>query len=357
MIYKKAFFIPNGYLQSYKKAIKVSDVCQLVPKYNLTYTDRGVTFTHNGDGSITINGTPTGTYYSLSTITLDVKSIKHNHKYLIYDINNEPIISEIILASYTGGYVFKGIGDISTFPEHNYNRFVFEIRVNLNQTANNIVIKPQLFDLTEMYGAGNEPKTVAEFRQKFPNDLYPYRPYCFVDSYKKTVKVSDIMQIVGKPISGAGTTKELYGITYNFLADGTGVTLTGTATYTSVVTYFTFWKPVSGHKYLWLYGRENGGESTAYFEIKWTDKNGAGHWFSGEEQIYPLSPTATEGYATRIDFHLIVPAGQTCNGFTWHPQCFDLTEMYGQGNEPKTVEEFKTKFPNDYYAYKPYSFI
>ena len=26
MIYKKAFFIPNGYLQSYKKAIKVSDV-------------------------------------------------------------------------------------------------------------------------------------------------------------------------------------------------------------------------------------------------------------------------------------------------------------------------------------------
>lgn len=184
-------YVPNGYLQSYKKAIKVSDICQLVPKYNVTYTDRGVTFTHNGDGSITINGTPTGTYYSLSTITLDVKSIKHNHKYLIYDIDNEPIISELIIASYTGGYVFKGIGDIYTYPEHDYNRLVFEIRVNLNQTANNIVIKPQLFDLTEMYGAGNEPTTVAEFRQKFSDDLYPYRPYCFVNSYKKYLKIKE----------------------------------------------------------------------------------------------------------------------------------------------------------------------
>lgn len=172
----------------------------------------------------------------------------------------------------------------------------------------------------------------------------PYRPYCFIDSRKKAIKVSDIMQIVGKPINGAGTTKELYGITYNFLADGTGVTLTGTATYTSIVQYFTFWRPVSGHKYLWLYGLENRGESKAYFEIKWTDKNGTGHWFSDAEQIYTLSPTATEGYATRIDFHLIVPVGQTCNGFTWHPQCFDLTEMYGAGNEPTTVEEFKSRW-------------
>lgn len=184
-------YVPYGYLQSYKKAIKVSDICQLVPKYNLTYTDRGVTFTHNGDGSITINGTPTGAFYSLSTITLDVKSTKNNHKYLIYDIDYQPIISSVILANYTGGYVYRGIGNIYTFPEHDYYKFVFEIRVNLNQTANNIVIKPQLFDLTEMYGAGNEPKTIAEFRQKFPNELYPYRPYCFVNSYKKYLKIKE----------------------------------------------------------------------------------------------------------------------------------------------------------------------
>ena len=32
----------------------------------------------------------------------------------------------------------------------------------------------QLFDLTQMFGAGNEPATVAEFRAMFPDDYYPY---------------------------------------------------------------------------------------------------------------------------------------------------------------------------------------
>ena len=176
-------YVPHE-LTSYKSIMKVSDVCQLVdPKHIHTIVDRGVTFTSNGDGSITVNGTPTGEYYSVGTIALDTKSIKPNHKYVVYDINRDPIISELIIANYQGGYIFKGIGNIFTFPEHSYTRFVYEIRVNLNQTANNIVVRPQLFDLTEMYRAGNEPKTVAEFKSKFPNDYYPYSPSCFVTSF------------------------------------------------------------------------------------------------------------------------------------------------------------------------------
>lgn len=176
-------YVPHE-LTSYKSIMKVSDVCQLVaPKYIHTIVDRGVTFTNNGDGSITVNGTPTGEYYSVGTIALNIESIKHNHKYVVYDVKKDPIISELIIANYQGGYIYKGIGNIFTFPEHPYTRFVFEIRVNLNQTANNIVVRPQLFDLTEMFGAGNEPKTVAEFKAKFPNDYYPYSPSCFVTSY------------------------------------------------------------------------------------------------------------------------------------------------------------------------------
>ena len=30
---------------------------------------------------------------------------------------------------------------------------------------------------------------------------------------------------------------------------------------------------------------------------------------------------------------------------------FDLTQMFGAGNEPATVEEFKAMFPLDYYEY------
>lgn len=32
----------------------------------------------------------------------------------------------------------------------------------------------QLFDLTQMFGSGNEPTTVAEFREMYPNDYYDY---------------------------------------------------------------------------------------------------------------------------------------------------------------------------------------
>lgn len=33
------------------------------------------------------------------------------------------------------------------------------------------------------------------------------------------------------------------------------------------------------------------------------------------------------------------------------PQIFDLTKMFGSGNEPSTVEEFEAMFPEDYYSY------
>ena len=65
---------------------------------------------------------------------------------------------------------------------------VYQARFNITTltgaTPNNIVYKPQLFDLTEMYGAGNEPKTVAEFKAKFTNEMYDYSPRCWVKSYK-----------------------------------------------------------------------------------------------------------------------------------------------------------------------------
>ncbi|MGN0793617.1 MAG: collagen-like protein [Aristaeellaceae bacterium] len=37
-----------------------------------------------------------------------------------------------------------------------------------------LIFTPQMFDLTVMFGAGNEPSTVAEFRAMFPEAYYPY---------------------------------------------------------------------------------------------------------------------------------------------------------------------------------------
>ena len=57
MAYKRELIINNGSLTSYKKLLKVSDVCQLLDKskYPATQTINGVTFTNNGDGTITVN--------------------------------------------------------------------------------------------------------------------------------------------------------------------------------------------------------------------------------------------------------------------------------------------------------------
>lgn len=52
--------------------------------------------------------------------------------------------------------------------------YIVPLMVKSGVTVNNLVVYPQIFDLTLMFGAGNEPKTVAEFKTLFSDDYYPY---------------------------------------------------------------------------------------------------------------------------------------------------------------------------------------
>ena len=171
-------YVPHE-LTSYKSIMKVSDVCQLGDKrkYNQTETKSGVTFTNNGDGTITVNGTST----QLVDFNLQFIDFIKNHTYLLIGCPSGGSTSTYILDTGADMGNDKGNGTISK-PRLIGNRY-FSIYVYPNTTCNNLVFKPQLFDLTEMFGAGNEPKTVAEFKAKFPNDYYPYSPSCFVTSF------------------------------------------------------------------------------------------------------------------------------------------------------------------------------
>lgn len=176
-------YVPYGYLPMYKGRYKVSNVCQLLDKskYPATQTINGVTFTNNGDGTITANGTATDRavlllfYKTLPIIRgkgLIIGDPTPGYafiNYTFYDNKGKWITDN---ASYGGnGVIFTGKDDVA------YTELY--IAIEAGSTANNLVFKPQLFDLTEMYGAGNEPTTVEEFREKFPNELYPYSPYCW----------------------------------------------------------------------------------------------------------------------------------------------------------------------------------
>lgn len=178
--------------------MKVSDVCQLLDKskYPATITNNGVTFTNNGDGTITANGNiVSGASYSPYIIRIpQFKEVKNNHKYSLFSgINNINVayVECIFWLGNSDRYFFQDCVETNragtfgfTIPQGEYLLYQkIELRVHPGYTANNLVFKPQLFDLTEMFGAGNEPKTVAEFKAKFPNDYYPYSPSCFVTSF------------------------------------------------------------------------------------------------------------------------------------------------------------------------------
>ena len=192
-------YTPYNYLQSNKRMIKVSDVCQLYAK-NIwqEYTDLyGVSIKNNNDGSITLNGTATETFFYTNILDYEIKP---NHKYLYFDYYPQTPSWD----TYVGGCEGKVNHESAVlFAIYNLNNdgTIDPSSPNLPSntllntfcmcykgfTLNNVTIKPQLFDLTEMFGAGHEPATVAEFRQRFPNELYPYSPQCWLTSYKSAV--------------------------------------------------------------------------------------------------------------------------------------------------------------------------
>ena len=60
----------------------------------------------------------------------------------------------------------------------------------------------------------------------------------------------------------------------------------------------------------------------------------------------------TATYTGTMNVYIRVASGYTCNNVVFYPKLFDLTLMFGAGNEP-TLEEFLMMFPSNYYSYDP----
>lgn len=171
-------YVPYDYLPSYKSKLKVANVCQLLDKskFPVTKTINGITFTNNGDGTITANGTATANviYDSGQSISVDQTRIYYS--------------SDMLSINYSGwvsgnndiGHICKVIAPSQPTKFSTTSYYYFDKDTILS----NKILHLQIIDLTEIYGAGHEPTTVAEFRAKFPNELYPYAPKCWLTSYK-----------------------------------------------------------------------------------------------------------------------------------------------------------------------------
>jgi hypothetical protein len=144
---------------------------QLTSNGAVSETKNGITFTNNGDGSWTVNGTA-----SALSAKGDNKTWKGvlGHKYLILGSPSGGSSSTYFLTSTFGNTDRDyGEGSITEILSSNTSLQI-GIYVASGATVENLVFRPQLFDLTLMFGAGNEPTTVAEFKALFPNSYYEY---------------------------------------------------------------------------------------------------------------------------------------------------------------------------------------
>lgn len=118
------------------------DSVNLLPSNNTTQTINGLTFIHNDDGTITINGTATASYlYRINSSNITLPSGTYT-----FSLDNVmPSNSNITLWRDTSTGILSFSGPIKTFTASTtFNTFRIVIHFNEGATFDNFVLKPML---------------------------------------------------------------------------------------------------------------------------------------------------------------------------------------------------------------------
>lgn len=162
---------------------------QLVKPVPTVVTQAGVKFTFSNDGIITLNGTATTTGNAVS-----LQSVKNQkgHKYLMVANPLSGVYGkdQLQFSSQSYGQDSTGHGTIITNESSN-EKWYYTLYVYEGVTYDNVKLQPQIFDLTAMFGSGNEPSTVEEFEKMFPNDYYQYNAGEIISAGVTEVAVGD----------------------------------------------------------------------------------------------------------------------------------------------------------------------
>ena len=159
-------------------------ISQIVEK-----TSNGIATTKVDSKSLHISGTSSAVcFIPISPVQTGIS----NHKYLFHSHASDTTA----LSSGTGFYNDNGgnrwheYGKGIRFTMDGNGTIAIAFRVNSNITVD-FSITPQIYDLTAMFGAGNEPSTVEEFEKMFPADYYPYNAGEIVSAGVESVAVGD----------------------------------------------------------------------------------------------------------------------------------------------------------------------
>lgn len=171
---------------------------QLVKPVPTVVTQAGVKFTFSNDGIITLNGTATTTGNAVS-----LQSVKNQkgHKYLMVANPLSGVYGkdQLQFSSQSYGQDSTGHGTIITNESSN-EKWYYTLYVYEGVTYDNVKLQPQIYDLTAMFGSGNEPTSVEEFEKMFPAEYYPYNAGEIVSAGTKEVVVGDTTHTIPEAI-------------------------------------------------------------------------------------------------------------------------------------------------------------
>ena len=319
-------------------------------KYPATTTTNGVTFTNNGDGSITVNGKSTAN----TTYVFNTNNFPTTHKYLLIGCPEGGSKPTFNLSNSTNNTVYYDVGNGVIFDMTGDDWYQLRILVYSVVIVNNLTFYPQLYDLTAIYGPGNEPTTVGEFYKDYPglkttaNYHIPNKTNILLN--KVDGKTNKIVQLADKSkYDGTSTTR---GITFTNNGNGT-ITINGTNDGTDYSNhsitnsnYLTNdW--LKGHKYLFYFSDRTdlnyyaviGGNTS---KMEYTE---LGNTSTGRNPLWTILSPTDNSIGGNSWYILRVKQNAVCTNELASPQVFDLTAMYGFGNEPTTVEQFKKDYP------------
>ena len=182
-----------------------------------TTASGGITFTNNGDGSFTLNGTATGTVDFRISTTNGTDNL-YNYptaKYLLICDGLSSNVQFIIMSypDYVRMATFTSSPSLPSLPITGRDNCFLLIRISNGTTLNNVKLRPQLFNLTAIFGSGNEPSTLEEFTSIFGLPYYDFNQGTLIPFSGNGIKTT------GKNQFKASTVEENKG-----LAWATGVT-------------------------------------------------------------------------------------------------------------------------------------
>jgi len=331
---------------------KTLKVWQIVKRSVSARTVNGISISYEDDSTIVLNGTATvdTVFYGMKSYGGVFALTELGNKLLsrIFYIGNRPNGSYRF--GFNSGVIANNTPDYLIYTNSGNYQYPL-IQVNKDCVCDNVKFKWNVFDLTKMFGSGNEPITPNEFAQRLGYatiDDVPYIPYTEtpqlvsltasgVKSKEKTIMWNQLYEL--KSTSLSTSTTMLYKQNGVFNLKGNDTRGYG---------YFQAKVAIPNHKYFFYFKviSFNDNRSNQTINVRFTGNGtivSSKQYTINSNYSIQTAPLNSDNIQTQILY-----SSNADIDTTLYIRLHDLTDMFGEGNEP-SAEEFLAMFPNDYY--------